>query len=538
MRLFVRSATLALAALLFSVVVFGYGSQASGPQVDLPSVVATIGVGSGGTDDGPEGVGVDTDTNRIFVANSLDNAVFVVNGDNNTVAATISDYRINRPQGVAVNSISRKVYVASWGRNSLVVIDADTWAVITEIPGLGPGPTNIAIDTSTNLVYVTNFGDASLEGQTVSVINGANDTFSTNVDLTVDGNGFRFPYGITLDVANHRAYVTHRFGDCPNYVTTFDTQSLAVSVFYDYAMCRPAGIAFRPASGALFVAQGRNSQNNPSVATFDFNGGTLHKLPWDSWGRGGIPLTLDSTNYYWRPVGLTYNPATERVFVNSYDSSVVAVIDAVNLTVLTALTVGANPDLGIAVNPVTSRVYVANRAGGSLTVIQDGSVGPPATPTITPTPTPLPCIADVYEPDDSSGQARAIAPTSGYTQSHSFCGASAPWYEREDWVSFVMNTSAVLTMTTGNLTNGADTYLELYGPNAANGATLLAGDDDGGGGFASRLVYTITQPGIYFLRVYNQAAAVIPIPQWNYDLAVAGGPSLNNRVFLPMIARR
>jgi YVTN family beta-propeller protein len=118
MRLFFRSATLALAALLVSVVVFGYGSQASGPQVDLPTVVTHIGVGAGGSGDGPEGVGVDTGANRIFVANSLDNTIYVVNGGTNTVVATISDYRINRPQGVAVNAVSRKVYVANWGRNS------------------------------------------------------------------------------------------------------------------------------------------------------------------------------------------------------------------------------------------------------------------------------------------------------------------------------------------------------------------------------------------------------------------------------------
>ena len=158
-------------------------------------------------------------------------------------------------------------------------------------------------------------------------------------------------------------------------------------------------------------------------------------------------------------------------------------MDAANLTIIAALPVGDQPDFGIGVNPVISRIYVANRASGTLTVIQDGAVEPTptptatstptntptptptSTPTVTPTPTPVPCDADAYEPDNTVAQARVIIPTDGYPQSHSFCGEAAPWYVDEDWVVFTASgsegTPLVLTMTTSALTGGADTVLTL-----------------------------------------------------------------------------
>ena len=285
MKLFSRSVALALVALLFSVVVFGYGSQASGPQVDLPTVIATVPVGTGDANLGPEGVGVDSVTNRIFVANSRDNAIYVVNGASNSLAATITDASISGPQGVAANPVSRKVYVANSGRRSVLVINADTMSIVKEISGLGPGPTSVAVDSGANLVYVTNFVDYDI-GQSVSIINGATDTLSATVGLE-----YQYPYGIALDVPQHRAYVTHRWGDTARYVTVIDTVGLGVSSYGDYPMSEITGIAVRPSASSVFVAQRYNSQNNPSLA-IDYTGGAFHKLrPWNT----GLPLTLDGS---------------------------------------------------------------------------------------------------------------------------------------------------------------------------------------------------------------------------------------------------
>jgi YVTN family beta-propeller protein len=75
--------------------------------------VATIPVGqSGGGRDpnvGGMGLAVDTATGNVFVANSIDNTVSVIDGDSNQVASTLSTGP--DPFQIAVNPITRMVYV-------------------------------------------------------------------------------------------------------------------------------------------------------------------------------------------------------------------------------------------------------------------------------------------------------------------------------------------------------------------------------------------------------------------------------------------
>jgi YVTN family beta-propeller protein len=70
------------------------------------------------------------------------------------------------------------------------------------------------------------------------------------------------------------------------------------------------------------------------------------------------------------PVAVAVNPLTNKVYVANRDSNNVTVIDgATNNT--TTVAVGIQP-FAVAVNPLTNKIYVANAAGGSVTVI-DGA---------------------------------------------------------------------------------------------------------------------------------------------------------------------
>ena len=271
------------------------------PQVDLPTVLRTITVGTGSSTGGPQGVGADVVTGRVFVSNSNNNTVYVVDSGGNSVLGTVTT-NVSAPAGVAVNPGTRKVYVANTGRRSVIVINADSMSYVTEITGLGPGPTGVAIDQGANLIYVTNFVDAGGEGQSVSIINGATDALSTTVTLPD-----RFPYGIGLDLARHRVYTSSRWGQPPNYIDILDAQTLGTSQYLDYAMSEPAGIAVRPSTGWVFVAQRYNSQGNPSLAIFDAN--YVKLKPWGT----GLPLEFGG-QWYGKPVGVVYNPFTDRVF--------------------------------------------------------------------------------------------------------------------------------------------------------------------------------------------------------------------------------
>ena len=69
------------------------------------------------------------------------------------------------------------------------------------------------------------------------------------------------------------------------------------------------------------------------------------------------------------PVGLAVNPVTNKVYVANRNSATLGIIDGDTLGT-SSVSVGGGPN-DVAVNPVTNKIYVANQGGG-VTVI-DGT---------------------------------------------------------------------------------------------------------------------------------------------------------------------
>ena len=67
------------------------------------------------------------------------------------------------PLGVAVNPTTNLIYVTNAGGNSVSVISGATNAVTATI-GVGSNPHGVAVNPTTNLVYVTNAGGNSVSG--------------------------------------------------------------------------------------------------------------------------------------------------------------------------------------------------------------------------------------------------------------------------------------------------------------------------------------------------------------------------------------
>jgi len=72
------------------------------------------------------------------------------------------------PVGIAVDPNTNRIYVSNSHNNTVSVIDGATNRVIGDPIPVGEGPRGIAVDPNTHLVYVTNPGS-----NTVSVIDGA-----------------------------------------------------------------------------------------------------------------------------------------------------------------------------------------------------------------------------------------------------------------------------------------------------------------------------------------------------------------------------
>jgi len=117
---------------------------------------------------------------------------------------------------------------------------------------------------------------------------------------------------------------------------------------------------------------------------------------------------------------------------------------------------------------------------------------------------------DGYEPDNSYSDAVLIA-TTGVTQTHNFHYAGD-----NDWAKFSTASGSSYVIETANLGTGCDTYLYLYD---TDGATEITHDDDAGTGLASRIAWTASITGTYYVRVRHYSSSAYG-PDTNYDLSV------------------
>ena len=141
----------------------------------------------------PMGVAVDTRTDTIYAAGWGSHSVSVINGQTNTVTATIRVGKVGSiPFGIWADQLTNRIYVAAGGGVS--VINGRTNTVIHRI-ATGSSPFWLALDSRTSTLYVTN--EASLS---IDAINLKTDTVAAKIQL-------RFaPYGIAMDPATDTAY--------------------------------------------------------------------------------------------------------------------------------------------------------------------------------------------------------------------------------------------------------------------------------------------------------------------------------------------
>jgi len=210
------------------------------PDVQAQTVVDTVAVG-----DSPEGVGVNTATNKIYVANANDDTVSVIDGSTDTVVDTVAVG--DSPEGVGVNTATNKIYVANAGDDTVSVIDGSTDTVIDTVT-VGDSPFGVGVNTATNKIYVANVFD-----DTVSVIDGSTDTV---VDTVTVGDG---PFGVGVNTATNKIYVSN-FSDDTVSVIDGSTDTVVDTVAVGDV---PFGVGVNTATDKIYVSN--FSDNTVSV---------------------------------------------------------------------------------------------------------------------------------------------------------------------------------------------------------------------------------------------------------------------------------
>jgi hypothetical protein len=147
----------------------------------------------------------------------------------------------------------------------------------------------------------------------------------------------------------------------------------------------------------------------------------------------------------------------------------------------------------------------------------------------TPTPTNMPLPGeDDYEPNNSRGTAYVLP----IAVSASATDANFWPQPDEDWYAFYVKGDQTYRASTSNL-SGVDTYVEIHDRSGGR----VAKDDDGGGGFASKVEWDASYShDYYYIRVINLVST--SGPDDTYDLTVSEVNPGATSVWLPLCFRR
>ncbi|MCX7683375.1 MAG: PPC domain-containing protein [Anaerolineae bacterium] len=118
---------------------------------------------------------------------------------------------------------------------------------------------------------------------------------------------------------------------------------------------------------------------------------------------------------------------------------------------------------------------------------------------------------DPYEPNDTKDSAYVfpVATSASATRAN-----FVPPTTDQDWFAFYVKSGRSYRAYTTNL-SGVDTYLEVFNESLQR----IASDNDGGGGFASRIEWQAVYNGYYYIRVTNMVGTSKPSD--TYDLMIA-----------------
>ncbi|HEY1679834.1 MAG TPA: hypothetical protein VGG04_19110 [Candidatus Sulfotelmatobacter sp.] len=284
----------------------------------------------------PERVAVNQITNRIYVANLNSNNVSVIDGNSDTVIATVSVG--NGPSDIGINTVTNMIYVSNSGANTVSVVDGGSNTVVATISGLS-FPIRVSVNAVTNQVFVVNNNKNS-----VSVIDGSSNSIITTIPV---GSG---SFGIRVNSATNLAYVTNLYAGT---ISVIDGQSDTVtSTFTLPQPANPGNIALDPITNELLVTDGFNSKVYVINASSGALLGTIT-------GSGKLPFAP--------PTGIVEFQLGKSALVSFSSINGLMLVSDSSYTVVTGLKSGNGP-AGMAVNRKTGKVYVTQINNGTVIV--------------------------------------------------------------------------------------------------------------------------------------------------------------------------
>jgi YVTN family beta-propeller protein len=345
-------------------------------QPSNPRLLAEIPVGL-------EPVSVNPRTaDEVWVVNEVSDSISVVSISRQLVTDTL--YVKDEPADVVF--AGGKAFVSAARKDQLAVFDAVTHALVTNISVFGENPRALAVSTNGAKVYAA----FALSGNRTTIIPSnlaPPQPPPTNTNLPAGPQ-----VGLIVDATDPTWTNIVKYSMPDNDVVEIDVASLAVTRYFPRVGTVNLGLAVRPGSGDLYVANtdARNLVHfEPNVRSHAVDNrisrialGTGAVTPFDlnsNVDYGTLPNLPALTNALAQPTAIVFDPSGAFFYVAAFGSDRVAKVDP-NGTVLARIELGpavgslADPrhkrgPRGLALNATAQRLYVLNRIANTLSLV-------------------------------------------------------------------------------------------------------------------------------------------------------------------------
>lgn len=288
----------------------------------------------------PMNLAVNSLTHKVYVPNSTDDTVTVIDGRSNAVIRTI---KVGVwPADISINEATNRVYVANTTSNSVFIIDGNTDVVIATVSGLETAPNNVGINTGRNTYYVPAVNK-------IYVVNSA--TNKVVQTITKMGNGFYnpVPESAVVNSKTGRFYATLvGIKAIAEFDSATGTQTRLLEVGSHPRMC-----AYNLANDCVYLVTDDGRLTVIDSKTFTIIKNDVVRI----WGA-----SISSA------VRVAVNPFTNRIYTGHTDG-VVTVLDG--KTNQPIATLERSPRCcGIAVDYKSGFVYVTSVEGNTVSVYE------------------------------------------------------------------------------------------------------------------------------------------------------------------------
>jgi YVTN family beta-propeller protein len=274
-------------------------------------------------------VALNAKTGKVYALDRAHDAASVFDREK---AATVTVTVGKDPVALAINETTNRIYVANNGGGSVSVIDGSNDAVVATV-NVGALPYVLAVNPVTNKIFVSNtFSDK------ITLIDGATNAMSTVKAGSADS--------IVIDATRDRAYLIGWEGTS---LTVLDSK-LAIVGKIKMGGMHLWGMAVDEAAGKLYVTRAGSAE----LAVVEEASGSVTNI-----ATGATPCAV------------AINSATKRIYVVNHEGDSVTVVDEADGKLVATVVVGEKPQ-GIAIDAKANRIYVANVHGDSVSVI-DGA---------------------------------------------------------------------------------------------------------------------------------------------------------------------